>query len=83
VTIEVIPLSAGAHDGLMGAFAIAETAGHASAAYLETITEGSITEDPATLAGVTLVFDTLRSDALPRGASRDLIRKWAETYDHD
>jgi transcriptional regulator with XRE-family HTH domain len=81
VTIEVVPLSAGAHSGLMGAFAIAESDGMARAAYLETVTEGYISETPAVLSEVGLAFDTLRSEALPRGASKDLILKWAEDYD--
>jgi transcriptional regulator with XRE-family HTH domain len=81
VTIEVVPLAAGAHGGLMGAFAIAEAGGHAVAAYLETVHEGYITEAPAALAEICLAFDTLRSDALPRRASRELIEKWAENFD--
>jgi transcriptional regulator with XRE-family HTH domain len=81
VTIEVVPLSAGAHSGLMGAFAIAESDGMARAAYLETVTEGYISETPAVLSEVGLAFDTLRSEALPRGASKDLILKWAGDYD--
>jgi transcriptional regulator with XRE-family HTH domain len=81
VTIEVVPLSAGVHGGLMGAFAIAETDGSAKAAYLETLTEGYIVESPAALSEVRLAFDTLRSEALPRGASRELILKWAGEHD--
>jgi uncharacterized protein DUF5753 len=81
VTIEVVPLGAGAHGGLMGAFAIAEVSGTARAAYLETLTEGFIAETPAVLSEICLAFDTLRSEALPRGASRDLIMKWAEEHD--
>ena len=49
-------LSAGAHSGLMGAFAIAESGGMACAAYQETVTEGYIGETPAVLSEVGLAF---------------------------
>jgi Domain of unknown function (DUF5753) len=78
ITIEVIPYSAGAHSGLLGAFALAEFADAPSVAYLESAAGGYVAEERFLVAGVALAFDTLRSEALPRGASRDLIRKAAE-----
>lgn len=82
VTVQVIPLDVGGHCGLAGAFAIAaETDGSPRAAYIDAITEGYIAETPAVLAEVCTAFDALRSEALPRGASKDLILKWAEEYD--
>jgi hypothetical protein len=41
------------------------------------------TRDPGTVAKVILTFETLRSEALPRGASRDLILKVAGEYGRD
>jgi hypothetical protein len=35
------------------------------------------------VAKVSLIFETLRSEALPRGASRDLILKVAGEYGRD
>lgn len=82
VIIQVIPLSAGVHYGLVGAFAIAgEVDGSPRAAYLETLTEGFIGETPAVLAEVCSAFDSVRAEALPRGASKDMIMEWAEEYD--
>jgi transcriptional regulator with XRE-family HTH domain len=78
VTVEVIPYAAGAHSGLLGAFAIAEFADAPAVAYLESAAGGQIAEDRSVVAGVLLTFDTLRSEALPRGTSRDLIMKAAE-----
>jgi hypothetical protein len=46
--------------------------------YLETAAGGQIAEDADMVAQVMLTFDTLRSEALPRGISRDLIMKVAE-----
>jgi hypothetical protein len=45
--------------------------------------EGETTTDSATVAKIILTFDTLRSETLPRGASRDLIMKVAEEYGRD
>jgi hypothetical protein len=77
VTIQVIP-GIGAHAGLLGAFVIAERDGKPPMAYLETAAEGQVTDSPSVVTDVALSFDTLRSEALPWGASRDLIRKVAE-----
>jgi hypothetical protein len=78
VTVEVIPDTSGAHSGLLGAFAIADFADAPSGVYLETAAGGQIAEEHSVVAGIALAFDTLRSEALPRGTSRDLIRKAAE-----
>lgn len=78
VTIQVVPREVGAHVGLLGAFAIA-TFDHAPAiVYMESPDQGQTTDKHATVAAISLTFDTLRAEALPRGASRDLILKVAE-----
>jgi transcriptional regulator with XRE-family HTH domain len=77
-TIQVIPASAGAHAGLLGGFIIADLDGTPSMVYLETAAEGQIADSPAIVAHAMLRFDALRSEALPRAASRDLIMKVAE-----
>ena len=78
ITIQIIPFAAGAHTGLLGAFAIAEFADAPGIAYLETVAGGQIMEEPSAVADVTLTFDTLRAEALPRRVSRDLITEVAE-----
>jgi transcriptional regulator with XRE-family HTH domain len=78
VTIEVIPYSAGGHIGLVGAFTVADFADSPSVAYLETAADGQTVEDVKTVTAVTLRFDTLRAEALPRRASRETILKVAE-----
>jgi transcriptional regulator with XRE-family HTH domain len=77
ITIQVIP-GAIAHAGLLGHFVIAELDDQPSMAYLETAAEGQVTDSPSVIAHVALSFDRLRAEALPWGASRDLIRKVAE-----
>lgn len=78
VTIEVVPYDAGAHGGLLGAFVVAEFAQAPAIVYLETAAGGQISEEPSTVTQVLLTFDTLRSEGMPRGASRDRIMKVAE-----
>jgi hypothetical protein len=83
IKIHVIPAEAGAHVGLLGAFAIASLAGDAPGiVYFESPDEGQTSRDPVTVA-IALKFETLRSEALPRGASRDLILKVAGEYGRD
>jgi transcriptional regulator with XRE-family HTH domain len=77
VSVQVIPFSAAERTGLLGAFAIADIGGQ-SVLYLETAAEGQIVEVPSQVHGAELTFDTLRTEALPRAASRDLILKVAE-----
>ena len=76
-TIQVIPASAGAHAGLLGAFNIADLDGSPSMVYLENAAEAQIADSPTIVARAMLRFDALRSEALPRAASRDLILKIA------
>ena len=76
-TIQVIP-SGGAHAGLLGGFIIADLDGRPPTAYLETAAEGQVTDSPSVINHVALSFDRIRAEALPRAASRDLIRKVAE-----
>ena len=84
IKIHVVPAEVGAHIGLLGAFAIAGFADDAPGiAYFESPDEGETTRDSATLAKTILTFDTLRSEALPRGASRDLIMRVAEEHGRD
>ena len=78
ITIQIIPFTAGAHSGLLGAFVLLEFPDAPTIAYLETVAGGQITEEASAVAGVALTFDTLRSEALPRRASLDLIMKVAE-----
>jgi Domain of unknown function (DUF5753) len=84
VSIHVIPAATAAHVGLLGAFAIAGFGGDAPGmVYFESPDEGQTTRDPGTVARIGLTFEALRSEALPRGASRDLILKVAGEYGRD
>jgi transcriptional regulator with XRE-family HTH domain len=78
VTIQVVPYAARGHSGLLGAFIIADVDDSPGIVFIEDVTGGRVAEDPDTVAEVTLRFDALRSEALPKGASRDLIGSVAE-----
>lgn len=78
ITIQVVPDDVGAHVGLLGAFAVANFDGTPSIVYMESPDEGLTTDRPSVVAKVSEIFDALRAEALPRRASRDLIKKVAE-----
>jgi transcriptional regulator with XRE-family HTH domain len=78
VTIQVVPYEAGGHTGLLGAFSVAETGTRDAIVFVEDIADGRVFEDDATLSQVAQRFKALQSEALPKGASRDLIAKVAE-----
>ena len=78
VTIQVMPYSAGGHTGLLGAFVIADIDSSLGIVYVEDIADGRVFEDPGAVSRVTLRYKSLQSEALPKGASRDLIARVAE-----
>jgi hypothetical protein len=78
VTLQVIPYSAGAHIGLQGGCAIADLPDLPGIVFLDSVADGQTIEDAAIVSQVTQRFDALRAEALPRGVSRDMIRKVAE-----
>jgi hypothetical protein len=78
ITVQIVPAEIGAHAGLLGGFAIASFENAPSTVYMESPDQGQTTEAPSVVRRLSLTFDTLRADALPRGASRDLIGKVAE-----
>jgi hypothetical protein len=78
ITVEIVPFAAGGHIALLGAFVIAEFEDAATIVYLETAAGGQIAEQPSMVSEVKLIFDALRSECLPRRASRELIMKAVE-----
>lgn len=73
VTIQVIPAEIAAHPGLEGAGSIAEQEGGPTIVYLDSLTAPQTTGEPEIVASVREITGLLRAEALPRGASRDLI----------
>jgi hypothetical protein len=73
-----VPYSAGGHTGLLGACTIADLEDSTSIVNVEDIAYGRATDHADTVSRVKLHFNSLRSEALPKGASRDLIERVAE-----
>jgi transcriptional regulator with XRE-family HTH domain len=80
IRIEIIHAGIGAHDGLAGAFIIAELPGAPGAAYREGARKGQVVRDPKQVAELTVCWDTLRSEALSRNDSLALLEEAAKTW---
>ena len=77
ICVQVVPASTGAHAGLSGSFYIASTEGKPDVLYVDAV-EGMTIERNALVRKAAITFDLVRSDALTRNDSRDLILKVAE-----
>jgi transcriptional regulator with XRE-family HTH domain len=80
IVIQVIPVGVGAHQGLSGNFIIADFADAPSVAYQDTSARGQILEDSDDLGAISLLWDTLNSEALPRPASVGLMKEVLATW---
>lgn len=75
VILRVIPASTGVHDGLPGAFTVADFAGGTSAAYLESGLRGMVVQDANDVAELGATWDRVAAETLPRSASLTLIKE--------
>ena len=78
ITIQVVPYAAGGHSGLVGAFIIADSPAEQSIVFIDDVVGGRVAEDGPTLSEAALCFEALRSEALPKTASRELTAKVAK-----
>ena len=78
ICVQVVPYGAGGHIGLLGAFTIAELPDESSIVFLEHAGDGQTIQGGGQVAQVVARFDAIRGEALPVGASKDLIMKVAE-----
>ncbi len=79
VSVQVIPASGGAHAGLAGSFMVASSPGHADVGHVDAVEDQTI-DWSELVRKMSIAFERLRGDALPRNASRDLIQKVAEQW---
>jgi transcriptional regulator with XRE-family HTH domain len=77
ISVHVVPSVNGANAGLGGAFDIASADGMPEVVRMEAV-EDVTSERRALVRQAAIAFERVRRDALPRSASRDLIRKVAE-----
>jgi transcriptional regulator with XRE-family HTH domain len=80
VVIQVIPTGTGAHEGFRGPFIVADFAAAPSLAYQDTAVRGQIVEDADDIAALMSLWDTLKSEALPRSASVVLMEEAARQW---
>jgi transcriptional regulator with XRE-family HTH domain len=80
VVVQILQTSVGSHDGLNGSFVVADFADAPSIAYLETALTGMIIERREEVAAVRVSYDGLRTEALPRAASTQLLKDVAKEW---
>jgi transcriptional regulator with XRE-family HTH domain len=81
VRIEIVPVSIGAHDGLSGAFIIADLPGQPGAAgYREGARQGQVVTGREQVTDLMTNWDTLRSEALSRRDSLALLEETAKSW---
>jgi transcriptional regulator with XRE-family HTH domain len=78
VMIQVIPAEIGVHAGLGGAVSIADREGGPTIVHQDSFATPQTTSGAETVARVRQMSDMLRCEALPRGASQELIMKVAK-----
>jgi transcriptional regulator with XRE-family HTH domain len=80
VVIQILPASLGAHEGLNGAFIIADFNNGPAVGYHESTPGGQLMEQPNDVAMLSLTWDTLRTDTLPRAASLAVLEEAATSW---
>lgn len=77
ISLQVVPSGNGANAGLSGAFDIASVDDLPGTLRMEGV-EDQTTDKRSLVRKAAITFDRVRADALPRGASRDLIDRLAD-----
>lgn len=80
IRIEIIPQDAGTHEGLAGAFVIADFDDEPSVGYQEGAVRGLPLKDRKDVAWLELTWTTLRGETLPRGGSLAQLEEKAKTW---
>ncbi|MFI7534178.1 Scr1 family TA system antitoxin-like transcriptional regulator [Streptosporangium sp. NPDC049376] len=80
ISVQIAPLGRASTTGLLGAFSIAQLPNKPEMAYLQSANTGHVTDRNQVVRDVTEKYETIRSDALPRQESlnmiKEMIRKW-------
>jgi hypothetical protein len=83
VTIQIVPVNVGATAGLLGSFAIAQVAGQRDAAYLESCTNGQVTDRVDEVQAVSLRYEAIHAWAYPQHMSEQVIREMQVKYESE
>ncbi|MGN9805974.1 helix-turn-helix domain-containing protein [Micromonospora sp. L32] len=80
VDLLVVPVDAGMHAGLAGAFILARTPEGGEVAHLDTPLRAHLSDRSDDVDSLQRRWESLRGEALPRRASQQLIREVAESW---
>jgi hypothetical protein len=78
ITVQVVPMNV--HAGLSGQFWIATLNGGDSMGYVDTAVRGIVLDRPEDIFSLVESFESLRSDALSRRQSLEVIQRAAEQW---
>ncbi|MFI9643076.1 Scr1 family TA system antitoxin-like transcriptional regulator [Micromonospora sp. NPDC051925] len=78
--LHVVPADAGMHAGLAGPFILVRVPDGGEVAHLDSALRAHITDRPDDVDSLQRRWESLRGEALPRRASRDLIRELAKSW---
>jgi transcriptional regulator with XRE-family HTH domain len=81
VGIQMVPAAAGANAGCVGAITVASVDGRPDVTVIGGV-EDTVSETPRVVRKALGIFDRVRSEALPRGASLNVIMEAAEQWEH-
>lgn len=80
IVLQVIPVETGAHEGLRGGpFIVAEFSDGTLAGYQDAASSGQVLEREDA-ADLSRLWETARTEALPRAASLQLIERWESQW---
>jgi transcriptional regulator with XRE-family HTH domain len=80
IVLQVVPAAVGAYAGLRGPFVLAGFGDAPELAWQDAAVFGQFVEDAAGIAAVAAAWDTIKSEALPRRASLELVEEVAEQW---
>jgi transcriptional regulator with XRE-family HTH domain len=80
VGVQLVPAAAGANAGCVGAVTVASVDGRPDVTVLEAV-EDTVSETPRLVRKGLGIFDRVRGEALPRGASLDVIMEAAKRWE--
>ncbi|MEW9556085.1 DUF5753 domain-containing protein [Nonomuraea sp. NPDC050783] len=80
-TVQIVPLEAAVTTGLLGGFAIAQLSEGRYWAYLESASDGQVTDHLDEIHAISLKYDTIRAWAHPVHVTKEVVREAMVRYE--
>lgn len=77
IVLQVVPSAIGAYEGMRGPFVLASFVGAPDVAWQDAAVFGQFIEGADDIATVVAAWDTIKAEALPRGASLEFVKEAA------